>query len=208
MTKTSSDLILAIDTSGPRLQLALVGENISDALVEEIAKGHAEILFDRIQNLLDRNGRLYVNLSRIAVTTGPGSFTGLRIGIAAARGLGLAGNIPVVGIPNLLALSLSITNGPIDVRLDARRDEFYMQNFSAPAVPETEASLLPVATAPAGFPRKGATAITDAQVNIEKLARFALSADPQKFPPEPTYIRAADAKPQSTKLIARAVKAS
>ena len=73
------------------------------------------------------------DLARIAVTTGPGSFTGLRIGLSAARGIGLARAIPVVGVPSLLAISLSAPAGkPVSVLLDARRGEAYFQSFSAP----------------------------------------------------------------------------
>lgn len=204
MAETSSDLVLAIDTSGPRLQLALAGEAGAEVLIEEIAKGHAEILFGRIAALLAENQRAYADLTRIAVTTGPGSFTGLRIGISAARGLGLALNIPVIGVPNLFALSLSTAHGPIDVVLDARRSEYYVQSFIAPGVPDSQPALIPGEAALASYPRPDATCITDPQVDIAHLAQFALSADPAIYPPDPTYIRAADAKPQTTKLIARA----
>lgn len=205
MVTTKSEHLLAIDTSGPRLQLALLGAGSVDALVDEIAKGHAEILFDRIATLLGRNAKTYADLTRLAVTTGPGSFTGLRIGISAARGLGLALKLPTIGVPNLLALSLNATNGPVDVKLDARRDEFYTQRFSTPGLPATPPSMVSAAAA-VDFPTGDATLITDPRVNIETLARFALTADPQDFPPDPTYVRAADAKPQTTKLISRVEK--
>lgn len=208
MTETTSHLVLAIDTSGPRLQLALAGEDNVEVLIEEIAKGHAEILFDRVQTLLTRASATYADLTHISVTTGPGSFTGLRIGISAARGLAVALKIPVVGVPNLFALSLSVETGPVDVILDARRSEYYVQSFSAPGVPASKAALIPVEAALASYPDPGATAITDPQVDIAKLANFARTADPAKFPPDPTYIRAADAKPQTTNLIARAEKTS
>src|SRR5690606_24525607 len=90
-------IVLAMDTAGPRLQLALRAGARLDTLVEEMAQGHAERLFPAIAELLGRNGAGYRDLERIAVTTGPGSFTGVRIGLSAARGLGLALGIPVIG---------------------------------------------------------------------------------------------------------------
>ena len=73
-------ITLAIDTAAPRLQLALLRANGQvDAELVDIAKGHAEILFGRLETLLARNGLGHPDIARIAVTTGPGSFTGLRI---------------------------------------------------------------------------------------------------------------------------------
>lgn len=66
-------ITLAIDTAAPRLQLALLlADGHCEVLVEDIAKGHAEILFNRINTLLARNGAGYDALARIATTTGPG----------------------------------------------------------------------------------------------------------------------------------------
>src|SRR5690606_21758356 len=126
---------LAIDTAAPRLQLAVVlPDGRTDILVEDIAKGHAEILFERLATLLARNDLAYENIERVAVTTGPGSFTGLRIGLSAARGLGLARKVPVLGIPSLLAISLAAPSGPVAVLLDARRGEAYFETFPGPGI--------------------------------------------------------------------------
>ncbi|RYE86279.1 MAG: tRNA (adenosine(37)-N6)-threonylcarbamoyltransferase complex dimerization subunit type 1 TsaB [Hyphomicrobiales bacterium] len=133
-------ILLAIDTVAPRLQLALLRADGSvDTSVDDIAQGQAELIFPRIEALLARNGVSFADLTRIAVTTGPGSFTGLRIGLSAARGLGLARNIPVIESPFC------------DIALVARFAE----------------------TAPAGPP------------------------------PEATYVRDADAKPQEKFRVAR-----
>jgi len=116
-------ITLAIDTAAPRLQLGLVHpDGRADSIIEDIAIGHAERLFGCLETLLARNGLAYSDLGRVASTTGPGSFTGLRIGLSAARGIGLARGIPVIGVPSLLALSLPIA-GPALVLLDARRGE-------------------------------------------------------------------------------------
>lgn len=195
-------LTLAIDTAAPRLQLALaLPDGSSDALVEDIAKGHAEILFERMETLLARNGVTHAGVTRIAVTTGPGSFTGLRIGLSAARGLGLARHLPVLGIPSLLAISLSAT-GPVAVLLDARRGEAYFEAFSGPGASHSGPALLPVADAEAAVPA-GTPVIREPFADIALVARFAATADPAAFPPHAAYIRDADAKPQDAARIPR-----
>ncbi len=202
----SARITLAIDTSGPHLQLALARGGEVTMLVEPLTTGHAEILFVRLASFLERNNLAYSDLTRIAVTTGPGSFTGLRIGISAARGLGLALGIRVLGIPNLFALSLQApasNRNPIAIVLDARRSEAYAQRFSAPGQPLDEAVVLPLAEAATNYQTSDAYFITDPRVDIALLAEFALNAEPEEFPPVPTYIRTADAKPQTKKRIAR-----
>lgn len=192
-------ITLAIDTSRERLQLALV---LADGRVEteisEIAKGHAEAIFPAIAVLMGRSGVSYDALERIGVATGPGSFTGLRIGLSAARGLGLALAIPVIGVPSLLALSLP-RPGPSELIVDAKRGEAYRQRFSAPGQPAGPAELVALDEALAAADR----AEPDAPLlDIAHLARFAAQADPSAFPPDPVYIRAADAKPQARAQVA------
>ncbi len=196
-------ITLAIDTAAPRLQLALARpDGRVDELVEDIAKGHAEIIFDRIAGLLARNGITYGNLDRIAVTTGPGSFTGLRIGLSAARGLGLALKIPVLGIPSLLAVSLSVGKGPVAVLIDARRGEAYLELFPAPGVVGDGPRLVPITDARSAIPADTAL-IESPFADIGAMARFAAAADPLVFPPHAAYIRDADAKPQDAARIPR-----
>lgn len=194
--------LLAIDTAAPRLQLALLMDQRVDTLVEDMPQGQAERIFPAIAELLERNGVAYAALGRIAVTTGPGSFTGLRIGLSAARGLGLALEIPVVGVPSLLALSLGCDEVLTVVLLDARRGEAYVQLFSGPASPEGPAQLLPMGEARNGIP-PDATVLSSPFVDVLALARFAAGADPAEFPPEAAYIRGADAKPQEKFRVAR-----
>jgi tRNA threonylcarbamoyladenosine biosynthesis protein TsaB len=195
-------VVLAIDTAAPRLQLALVlGDGTVDVSVDEIATGHAELIFGRIAELLARNGVGYPDLGRVVTTTGPGSFTGLRIGLSAARGIGLARGIPVIGVPSLLALSLG-TEGPSTVLLDARRGEAYFQTFAGPGQPVTEADLLPMVIAQAAIV-PGTALISSPFVNIGLVARYGAVADPLTHPPEPDYVRDADAKPQSAARIER-----
>jgi tRNA threonylcarbamoyladenosine biosynthesis protein TsaB len=195
-------ITLAIDTAAPRLQLGLLlGDGRTDTSVDEIATGHAELIFGRIAELLGRNGLGYADLERVVTTTGPGSFTGLRIGLSAARGIGLARGIPVVGVSSLVALSLG-ADGPASVLLDARRGEAYFQTFAGPGQPITEGDLVPMVIAQAAIV-PGTTLITTPFIDIAALARHGATLDPAGNPPEPNYIRDADAKPQTAARIER-----
>jgi tRNA threonylcarbamoyladenosine biosynthesis protein TsaB len=197
--------VLAIDTAAPRLQLALLrADGGVDVSIDDIAQGHAELLFGRLGALLARNGLAYADLDRVAVTTGPGSFTGVRIGLSAARGLALALGIPALGIPSLLAISLGASPGrPAAVLLDARRGEAYFQLFSAPGVPKAPPELLAMAEVRALLPHEGET-LTSPFCDIARLARFALKADSALYPPHALYVRGADARPQDKARIPRA----
>ncbi|MGV3574318.1 MAG: tRNA (adenosine(37)-N6)-threonylcarbamoyltransferase complex dimerization subunit type 1 TsaB [Devosia sp.] len=202
---TTLPITLAIDTAAPRLQLAVLrADGTTDVSIDDIATGHAEILFDRLAALLQRNDLTHADVERIAVTTGPGSFTGLRIGLSAARGLGLARKLPVLGIPSLFALSLGIDSGPVTVLLDARRGEAYFQAFLAPGVAETEPMLLPIEEARSRVV-PGVALIEQPFVDLPAMVRFAGSADPLAYPPHAAYIRDADAKPQDAAKVPRRV---
>lgn len=195
--------LLAIDTAAPRLQLALRHAGSTDIAIDETAQGHAELILPRIEALLARNRVAYADLDRIAVTTGPGSFTGLRIGLSAARGLGLALAIPVIGVPSLLAISLSAPPGrPAVVLLDARRGEAYFQRFAGPGRASGRPRLMPMTQA-RGRVAAGLNVIESPFVDIARLAGFAAHLDPALHPPEAAYVRDADAKPQGKFRIAR-----
>jgi tRNA threonylcarbamoyladenosine biosynthesis protein TsaB len=195
--------VLAIDTAAPRLQLALFVDDRVDVSIDDLAQGHAELLFARLAALLHRNNLIYGDLTRIAVTTGPGSFTGLRIGLAAARGLGLALNIPVLGVPSLQALSLHAKPGhPTAVLVDARRGEAYFQRFFGPGEPWGAPLLLPFEEA-RRLVQFGVTPIETPFCDIAALARYASDLNPELFPPEASYVRSADAKPQDKARVAR-----
>lgn len=195
-------ITLAIDTAAPRLQLALLlADGRVDTAVDDIATGHAELIFERVATLLARNGLAYPDLERVVTTTGPGSFTGLRIGLSAARGIGLARSIPVIGVSSLVALSLG-ADGPVTVLLDARRDEAYFQTFAAPGLPTTEGDLVPMMIGQAAIV-PGTTLVTSPVVDIGLLALYGATLDPKTHPPEPNYIRDADAKPQTAARIQR-----
>lgn len=224
---TQFPITLAIDTAQACCQCALIdADGTSYAMSEARARGHAEYLMDQIDALLDNAQREYDDLDRIIVSSGPGSFTGLRVGLAAARGLAVALNIPCLGIPTMLALSLSgRENSPLTVLIDARRDQHYRQDFSAPGKPVSEPAALGNDVALKDLNEQSRVLGSGAEwaardcgaqnvelardpdmrtfINVVKLAEFGQLADPTVYPPEPCYIRAADAKPQSAKHIER-----
>lgn len=196
----TNPVTLAIDTARERLQLALLlADGHVDPDVTDIAKGHAEIIMGKIDALLSRNGLDYSGLDRIAVTTGPGSFTGLRVGLSVARGLGLALDIAVIGVPTLFAISLG-HQGQSEIILDAGRSEAYRQLFSAPGIAAGQPELTDLRHS---LQTASRAASDDWRVDIAAMARFAAKADPENFPPDPVYIRPADAKPQTKGKVAR-----
>lgn len=125
----SKPLILAFDTSAAHCAaLLLCGETVLAARHENMAKGQVERLFPLLEELLTEAGQSWADLSAIGVCTGPGNFTGVRIGVASARGLALSLKIPAVGISMLEALAFG-TKGPSLSILDARRERFFVQAF-------------------------------------------------------------------------------
>lgn len=135
--------VLGIDTATPVASVALVEDGelvkekvfpasepntISPALPRS---NHAEILFPLIERLFDETGISWGGISAIAVSIGPGSFTGLRIGVSAAKGLAYGWNIPLVGVSTLLAVATRVRewNGWICPLLDAKKREVYAALF-------------------------------------------------------------------------------
>ncbi|MEM9784150.1 MAG: tRNA (adenosine(37)-N6)-threonylcarbamoyltransferase complex dimerization subunit type 1 TsaB [Pseudomonadota bacterium] len=103
-------MILGIDTSAGRCGVALVSDGMVLAELSEVMeRGHAERLFPLIEAVLQQAGAAVQDLKRIAVCTGPGSFTGLRIGVAAARGLALGRGVPAIGITRFEAVAAGVT---------------------------------------------------------------------------------------------------
>ncbi len=135
--------ILCIETTSTNCSVALAGENgnfsnsfnISSCidLIEDQSDGysHGERLHVFIEQLLDRNGIKPKDLSAVAVSAGPGSYTGLRIGVSAAKGLCYALDIPLIAIDTLTALSYQNNSGmdKCIAFLDARRMEVYARVF-------------------------------------------------------------------------------
>jgi tRNA threonylcarbamoyladenosine biosynthesis protein TsaB len=127
-------LLLAIETATAHTSVALLrGERLIDEQASPSGTPAAEGLLPAIDSLLRRTGRPLAELQAFAVSLGPGSFTGLRIGVATVKGLVFGSDLPVVGVPSLAALALgAATDGPVVATLDARRGELYAAGFAAP----------------------------------------------------------------------------
>jgi len=127
-------LILAIDTALDACAAAVLDTKATKLIAREsegMKRGHAEALMPMIGRVIAQSGIGFAGLDRIAVTTGPGSFTGLRVGLSAARGIALAANKPVVGVTTLTAYAAPVVsrNGenPVVSAIDARHDQVYLQ---------------------------------------------------------------------------------
>src|SRR5260221_13849186 len=127
-------LILAIDTALDACSAAVLDTDASKIIAQEsqpMKRGHAEALMPLIARVMKASGIAFAALDRIAVTTGPGSFTGLRVGLSAARGIALAADKPVVGLTTLTAYAAPVVaeNGeqPVISAIDARHDQVYFQ---------------------------------------------------------------------------------
>ena len=186
--------------------------------VRDVGRGHAEILLEQISNCLEMAGIGYTDLNRISVSSGPGSFTGIRVGLAAARGLGLGLDIPVVGITTLQACEMTARQtgftGTLLSVLDAGRNQLYckhsgLQNCWIASAEEVASELIGEID---GICGSGAPIISpllaDNPVTVHELrampisvyAELGQSADACNPLPEPVYLRKADAKPQHGSL--------
>src|SRR5580704_8716855 len=132
-----SMLILAIDTALDACAAAVLDTEAGQLIAQEsqaMKRGHAEALMPLIGRVIAASGTAFASLGRVAVTTGPGSFTGLRVGLSAARGIALAANIPVVGVTTLTAYAAPVVSRnaehPVVSAIDARHDHVYLQVVS------------------------------------------------------------------------------
>jgi len=127
-------LILAIDTALDACAAGVLDTGAGKLIAQEsqaMKRGHAEALMPLIARVIKESGIAFSSLDRIAVTTGPGSFTGLRVGLSAARGIALAANKPVVGLTTLTAYAAPVVSQnaeqPVISAIDARHDHVYFQ---------------------------------------------------------------------------------
>ncbi|GAA0198553.1 tRNA threonylcarbamoyladenosine biosynthesis protein TsaB [Brevundimonas nasdae] len=185
-----------------------------------MTKGHQERLGGVVRDVVAEAGGGFDALDRIGVTVGPGSFTGLRVGLAFAQGLGAALDRPVVGISALdgLAGSLPEDGSPVAALIDARRGQVYIKLFvnGLAAGPDEALTLEEAAQRVAALGPdvrlvgNGAPVLIDAFPDVkhallddrvapspEALARLAAAADPATDLPKPLYLRAPDATPPS-----------
>lgn len=180
---------------------------------EPLERGHAERLVGMVRDVLASGGVTLSDIDRLAVTVGPGTFTGVRIGLSLARGLKLALGIPVAGLTSLEAIRLNVRDNPegrpIASVIDARRGEFYLAAWSAGGaelvtpravrhqdaaglVPEgslvlgTGADrLISLAGDTGGLRRASALDLPDAA----RIAEAAVSRPPDGEAPRPVYLR-------------------
>jgi tRNA threonylcarbamoyladenosine biosynthesis protein TsaB len=144
-------LILAIDTALDACSAAVLHTEAGRTIAQEslpMKRGHAEALMPLIARVMAASGAAFAELDRIAVTTGPGSFTGLRVGLSAARGLALAAGKPVVGLTTLTAYAAPIVADdsahPIISAIDARHDHVYFQVVGGDGGPLIKPKLAPI----------------------------------------------------------------
>ena len=222
-------LILAIDTALDACAAGVLDTEACKLIAQEslaMKRGHAEALMPLIARVIKASGIGFAALDRIAVTTGPGSFTGLRVGLSAARGLALAANKPVVGLTTLTAYAAPIVsqNGeqPVISAIDARHDHVYFQVVSGNGGSLIRPRLAPIEEA-LGASRFGAPYLVgnaariladrwkadaappfkvDAQgaPDIAWVGWLGAAVSPNTAPARPFYLRAPDAKPQNDPL--------
>jgi tRNA threonylcarbamoyladenosine biosynthesis protein TsaB len=217
--------ILAIDTALPAASACVLDEEAETPEAQEtiaMERGHAEALMPLIDRVMARVEGGFSGLGRIAVTVGPGSFTGLRVGIAAARAIGVACQIPVVGVSTLAALAapliLEQKPGLVGVAIDARHGNVYFAAFGpdgrailAPRIAGVREAARSLGEGPARLAGSGASllaieaaaagmsveVVDDAAFpDIVLVAKLGFLADPLLSPPRPLYLKAPDAKPQ------------
>jgi len=181
---------------------------------EPMVKGHSEHIAGFARDAAAQAGVAFTELDRIGVTVGPGSFTGLRVGLAFAQGLGAALARPVVGVSALDALAASAGEaGAIAALIDARRGQVYAR-FWREGEPEGPAEALALDAAAVRIAALGpdavlvgsgaalfAEAVTGPRLMTldgpapEALARLAAAAEPPLAQARPLYLRAPDATP-------------
>lgn len=166
-----------------------MGDRLLAARHEDMARGQAERLMPMIEEILAESGHGWRDLSVIGVGTGPGNFTGLRVSVAAARGLALSLGIPAIGIGTTEAMAFGLPR-PCRVMAVARGDEVIWQDFDRDG-PLTAVRLGPRATLPPGPP-----VLAPVVPLAEAIARLARAGRHTPHPrPAPIYLRPANAAP-------------
>jgi len=225
-------LILAIDTALDACAAAVLDTDNNQLIAHEsqaMKRGHAEALMPLVARVMKESGIAFAALDRIAATTGPGSFTGLRVGIAAARGIALAAGKPAIGLSTLAAFATPLIaeddTTHVVAAIDARHDNVYLQVFGiggrtlvAPRVATIRDAVRAAITGPvriigsaarqvaAAWP-KGAEPPLQVEhrsaADIDWVARLGAAAAEGYGPPKPLYLRAPDAQPQDAARLPR-----
>lgn len=216
-------LILAVDTAGPNCAACIYDTNNEvslSSISEEIGRGHAEALPSIVDRALTQANLTFTELNLLAVSEGPGSFAGIRVGISFIRALALALKIPSVGVSSLIAMAEGVR---VDAKqntlatIDARRGEVYLAILDSDGSVITEPSKYAIEDANALISGNQfilcGNGISVLEINnceiihqntsppIESIAKLALktmeTSGDQITPPKPQYLRAADAKKQA-----------
>jgi tRNA threonylcarbamoyladenosine biosynthesis protein TsaB len=224
--------VLAIDTALEACSAAVLDLNRGGIIASEtlpMARGHAEAIMPMIARVMDLAETEFSELDRIAVTTGPGSFTGLRVGIAAARGIALASGKPAIGLSTLSGFAAQHIaeddSSNVVAAIDARHEHVYLQIFGAggrtvvaPRIAPLREAVRAAATATArvvgsaadlivaAWPKSAAPPLLVEQraaPDIAWIARLGAAAADGYGPPKPLYLRAPDAQPQDAARLPR-----
>ena len=223
-------LILAIDTALDACAAAVLDTSAGGVIAQEsqaMKRGHAEALMPLIARVVKASGVAFAALDRIAATTGPGSFTGLRVGLSAARGIALAAGKPVVGVTTLTAFAAPIVSEnlephPVLAAIDARHDHVYFQVLGGDGSSLIKPKVAPITealdAARFGAPYlvgNAARILADrwpadatppckidqqAAPDIAWVAWLGAAVNPESAPARPYYLRAPDAKPPKDPL--------
>ncbi|MFL2770818.1 MAG: tRNA (adenosine(37)-N6)-threonylcarbamoyltransferase complex dimerization subunit type 1 TsaB [Rhodospirillaceae bacterium] len=208
--------ILAFDTTLSACSVALWCDgNVEAESCKSMTYGQAEALVPAIEIVLSGADCAYHDIDRVAVTIGPGSFTGVRVGLAAARGLGVAMERPVIGVETTAVMAEEVQqkkpHEPIIVALDARRAELYIHRFGPGGIAlEDPLCMLPEAAAELLhdgygtiigdganrlFPlvKKSYLCSGPAHPDPRVLAALAAARSDPINPPSPLYVRPPDA---------------
>ncbi|MBN8949990.1 MULTISPECIES: tRNA (adenosine(37)-N6)-threonylcarbamoyltransferase complex dimerization subunit type 1 TsaB [unclassified Rhizobium] len=216
-------IVLALDTAGVDCAAAVYdsgSDSVMGEVTETIGRGHAEHLMHVVDEALAKAGTTLSAIERVVVTVGPGSFTGIRIGVAAARGFALSLNVPAVGVTTLevMAATARAQNPGKSVlaAIDAKREEIYLQSFDADGNPLDEARAVTIDEARAiasafdGIVTGTAVARLSDAPPAERPDAFPIAivarlgvGKPAGEKPKPLYLRGPDARPQAGYAVAR-----
>ncbi|MEZ2130910.1 MULTISPECIES: tRNA (adenosine(37)-N6)-threonylcarbamoyltransferase complex dimerization subunit type 1 TsaB [unclassified Sinorhizobium] len=216
-------IVLALDTAGVDCAAAVYdsdSDSVLGEVTETIGKGHAEHLMAVVDGALAKAGVALNAVGRIAVTVGPGSFTGIRVGVAAARGFALSLSVPAVGVTTLQVLAAAAQRQkpqiPVLAAMDAKRGEIYLQSFDSNGHARDEPRAVSIDDARAigaafdgTITGSAATLLRDPaddhtdRFPIAVVARLGAIAHLDGTRPKPLYLRGPDAKPQVGYAISR-----
>jgi tRNA threonylcarbamoyladenosine biosynthesis protein TsaB len=207
--------LLVIDTALGACTAAVFDDDRPLAVRSQpMDKGHQEALAPLVAEVMGEAGLAFDALDRIGVTVGPGSFTGLRVGLAFAQGLAQALGKPIVGVSTLDSLAASVEGAAVAALIDARRERVYARLYRD-SQPLGAAEALPIAEVSARIEQQlgadvvlvgsGAALMSLPNARLqavaapapEAIARLARALDPEASPPSPLYLREADATPPS-----------